>query len=111
MGGGYSGKFAGTAGAIGANKEYQSSLFDDVPVRSKGNVISIGGAGGGTLKEKMKKCVCCKEGTIPVGIDGAICPVCGWIDDEVQNKYPESMNGKNSMCLKDAKVAFKSRVT
>ena len=107
MGGGYSGKFIGTAGAIGANKNYQSSLFDVEPVRTKTNVVSIGGAGGGVSAIRMKRCRCCEKPTLPMDSEHEICPLCGWIDDKFQNTHPDSPNGKNLISLNEARVAYK----
>lgn len=110
MGAGYSGKFAGTEGAIGEYQNYQSTFFDKLPVRTKLTEIGIGVVGGVSVDTKIrkKKCFCCGEYTIPYRTENEICPVCGWIDDAYQNKHPDSLNGKNSLSLKEAREMYRS---
>ena len=36
-----------------------------------------------------------------------LCPVCGWTDDAVQEKYPEWENCANDMSLNEARKAYK----
>ena len=104
MGGGYSNKFSGTEGAIGVQQNYQSTFFDKFPVRTK-----LAGMGGVDLSTRMKKCSCCGENTIPVGTEYLVCPICGWIDDSYQNKHPDSLNGQNTITLKDARKIYKRK--
>ena len=57
---------------------------------------------------KNKKCACCGEYSLPAESVFAICPVCGWEDDEVQNENPSLQGGANEMSLEEAKQAFRS---
>lgn len=108
MGGGYSGKFAGTAGAIGANKNYQHSLFDKVAVRSKMDGITVGPTAGGSIAiaTKIKPCFCCGAFSLPAISEYEVCDICGWIDDPYQNKHPDSTNGRNPISLNDAREQY-----
>jgi len=53
MGGGYSGKFAGTAGAIGEKYIHQLSFSDKLPVRMKLGAVGNGIGGGSTDSEPV----------------------------------------------------------
>ena len=65
------------------------------------------GIGGGSKSPLLlKKCACCGEYTIPVNTQYETCPVCGWIDDKKQNSHPDSVSGRNPMCLKEARKIF-----
>ncbi len=57
----------------------------------------------------LKKCACCGEYTLPVNIEYAVCSICGWIDDKYQNTHPDSLNGKNSLTLNQAKDIYKTK--
>jgi hypothetical protein len=63
----------------------------------------------GASRQVLKKCVCCGEYTIPVGSTYGLCSNCGWIDDPYQNHNPESLNGKNSVSLTQARENYKKR--
>ena len=39
--------------------------------------------------------------------DSHMCPVCGWMDDCVQEKYPDWANCQNDMSLNEARKAWK----
>ncbi len=109
MGGGYSNQFVGTAGAIGENRDYQMSLLEAVPVRSKPKGIEVGAiVGGGVVvtAHKLKLCFCCGNYSLPIGTVNEICLICGWIDDEFQNKHPDSASGRNAISLNEARARF-----
>ena len=111
MGGGYSGKFTGTEGAIGEQKTYQSTFFDKFPARTKlaETGVGAGGAGELDLPIRKKKCFCCGEYTIPIETEGEVCPICGWIDDPYQNRHLDSLDGKNTISLKEAREIYKCK--
>ena len=52
---------------------------------------------------QLKKCHCCENKTLPINSQFAQCPLCGWIDDDYQNKHPGSNQGMNDLSLTDAK--------
>jgi hypothetical protein len=54
-----------------------------------------------------KRCACCGEFTIPVDTEYVKCYICGWIDDEFQNKSIFSTEGKNEICLNEARVLYR----
>lgn len=62
--------------------------------------------GGKNTLILYKKCVCCSNYTIPVNEEYFLCPICGWIDDLYQNINPNSLKGKNSICLNEAKMKY-----
>lgn len=72
-------------------------------IRSKGN---NGIGGNGVIP--LKKCACCEEYTLPVNEQYAICSICGWIDDLMQNKNPDSEEGMNEICLNKARYNWKN---
>lgn len=111
MGGGYSGNFSGTTGAIGDRQYYQVAILDELPVRTKANGISVGAAGGGgvVLETRMRRCFCCEEYTILLGTENEICPICGWIDDPYQNVHPDSLDGKNPLSLNKARQQYSEK--
>lgn len=58
------------------------------------------------LTEKMRKCDCCGELSIPVGSRFMICRVCGWQDDPEQKANPYLKNRSNKMSLQEARRAL-----
>lgn len=110
MGGGYSIKFFGTQGSTGEYQHYQFSLFETLPVRTKTNESGVDTPEykNSLLKAKMKPCACCGEYTIPVESQDAICPICGWFDDDFQNTHPNSSNGLNPITLNEARKKYRS---
>lgn len=116
MGGGYSGNFSGTTGAVGEKQNYQSALLDKFPVRTKVTAASaggigagIGGAGSEYLMIRRKKCSCCGEKSIPARTEYTVCPICGWIDDPYQNRHLDSLDGKNAISLEEAREIYKRK--
>ncbi len=66
--------------------------------------------GDGASPNLFKRCACCEEYSIPIGKLGYICPICGWIDDSYQNIHSESLNGRNNICLTEAKINYFNNV-
>lgn len=84
---------------------------DITRIRGKADAIRASmdfssGAGGITLT-KRKQCYCCGEYTILKETEYETCPICGWIDDEFQNTHPDSLAGRNPVCLNDARDAYR----
>lgn len=52
-------------------------------------------------------CPVCKRNLFPCHNSFKECPVCGWTDDAVQEKYPEWGNCANDMSLNEARKAYK----
>jgi rubrerythrin len=69
------------------------------------------GHAGKEIKETIAfiTCACCGEYTIPINSEYEICPVCGWIADPYQNAHPDSTEGKNSICLHEARKMHQTR--
>ena len=59
------------------------------------------------MKERHP-CVCCGAHTLrePGGGSDAICPLCGWQDDAVQNADPHETAGPNDQTLSEARRAL-----
>ena len=55
-------------------------------------------------------CPCCSNFTLPSSEKSGLhsCPVCGWIDDEIQFSDPNLRPGANYLSLNEAKELFKS---
>lgn len=49
-------------------------------------------------------CACCEKGV--VGFFD-ICKICGWQNDDLQNREPDFDGGANEMSLNEAKQAYK----
>jgi len=64
------------------------------------------GDGGSSSAQLFKKCACCREYTITVGTEYETCIICGWIDDPIQNKNSDSIYGKNSLSLVEARIIY-----
>jgi hypothetical protein len=62
--------------------------------------------GGPTSSVLKRKCACCGELTITIGSKFETCPNCGWIDDPYQNKYPNSLRGRNPITLAQARKGY-----
>lgn len=56
--------------------------------------------------ELYRRCYCCEDYTIPLSSIDLTCPVCGWIDDEYQNKNPDSLKGMNEVSLNEARERY-----
>jgi hypothetical protein len=65
-------------------------------------------SGGGGVATIMKQCFCCEEYSIPAGTEYEVCPICGWIDDKYQNRHLDSLDGKNSNSLNEAREKYRS---
>ena len=55
-------------------------------------------------------CLCCGCWTLEEAPPGtfAICPVCGWEDDNVQAADPTYAGGANTMSLEQARASFRT---
>lgn len=73
---------------------------------SRNLMTESGSAGGGAALPIFKKCVCCREYTIPFGTNYSICSNCGWVDDPYQNRHPDSLKGANMITLSQARKAY-----
>ena len=47
----------------------------------------------------LKKCACCRKYTLFAYSHYEKCPICGWIDDPLQNQNIYFEEGKNPICL------------
>ena len=61
------------------------------------------------VQNRLRKCACCGEYTIPVNTRYVVCPNCGWVDDENQNNNPDSIDGKNPISLIQARANYLGR--
>lgn len=60
--------------------------------------------GSGVSSQAMrKKCACCLQYSLPAFSEYEQCPICGWIDDPIQNSDHTSTSGCNSISLQDAR--------
>ncbi|MFA5577641.1 MAG: CPCC family cysteine-rich protein [Tissierellaceae bacterium] len=67
--------------------------------------------GGGIIGESgFKECMCCENRTIPINSANHRCPVCGWIDDEYQNKNLDSLDGPNVTSLRKARLIWGRKI-
>jgi len=71
-------------------------------------IIEAGEGGNSSSPMLLKKCVCCREYSIPINKEHEICPICGWVDDKFQNNHPNSLEGKNAITLSQAKKSYKN---
>lgn len=56
-----------------------------------------------------KKCACCLHRSLPADILYAQCPVCGWIDDPLQNANPDLVEGRNPISLREAQKRWREQ--
>lgn len=92
-----------------ANAQRQNQIFDIIQKSSKlREKISEakGIEGNSTATQFLKKCVCCREYTLPFPSEYEVCLICGWINDEVQNQHPDSLRGKNPISLRKAQEIY-----
>lgn len=61
------------------------------------------------VQHAYRKCACCGEYVIPLGIDYQTCIICGWIDDDYQNRNPDATEGKNTISLNEARRIYFSK--
>lgn len=74
--------------------------------------ISGLGAGSGTahsLRSAMKRCACCRNYSVPAFSQYETCPICGWIDDPLQNRNPELETGANPLSLNEARLRWREK--
>ena len=57
-------------------------------------------------ESRFKECMCCGNRTIPINSVNHRCLVCGWIDDEYQNKNLDSLDGPNDISLRKARLRW-----
>jgi hypothetical protein len=82
--------------------------------KTKGNIgikNALGSSVGASLLGQagdiaLKKCMCCGQKTLSKGSVSEICPICGWQDDEYQNRHPDYSGGSNHISLNEAKAAW-----
>ncbi len=55
----------------------------------------------------MRKCCsCCGEFTLSKGLDGEICPICGWVKDSNQEANPRRLDGRNKKSLAESRNIY-----
>lgn len=99
---------------ITLDDELEKQSIQDIikkSIMNRKELLSLEGIGNGSVPSSttLKKCACCGEYTLPVNIEYAVCSICGWIDDKYQNTHPDSLNGKNSLTLNQAKGIYKTQ--
>jgi rRNA maturation protein Nop10 len=88
----------------------QHTISDIIEKSAAQRAAMVGsGIGGGASLRLLKKCACCGEYTIPIGSMFEECSNCGWIDDEYQNNHPDSLDGKNTISLLQAKSIYHTK--
>jgi len=83
-------------------------IKDKVSLIMESSDFSFGRGGISTTEHRF--CACCEEYIIPIDIVNAECPICGWIDDDFQNKRPNSLRGKNNVSLNDSRKSYFGRI-
>jgi hypothetical protein len=83
-----------------------SGIIDDSKRIREALIGKAGISSGSGLPQLLKKCACCGEYTIPARTTYELCSNCGWIDDPHQNHNPESLNGKNTVSLTQARKNY-----
>lgn len=69
-----------------------------------------GSSGGSTLNKALtKKCACCLHRSLPANTQYATCPICGWIDDPLQNANPDLVEGRNPISLREAQKRWQEQ--
>ena len=53
----------------------------------------------------IERCACCGYKTVKEEYD--ICPVCGWEQDNVQERFIGLRGGANKLCLAEARELFR----
>ncbi len=90
----------------------QVALFNEIAeIRKTANSIrdlmdGMSGFGEGKAVQHKKQCYCCEEYSLPVKSEYKKCKVCGWIDDPYQNQHPDSLLGKNTITLTEARKRY-----
>ena len=80
--------------------------------RKRGMQGSEGGSGAlaqGNAPISLKKCACCLHRSLPAGTQYTTCPICGWIDDPIQNANPDLEIGHNPISLREAQKRWQER--
>lgn len=55
------------------------------------------------IEDEMVNCACCGRQTVTKYLVNGTCPVCGWIDDDLQNQNLDMKDGANTVTLNEAK--------
>ncbi|MCC6999332.1 MAG: hypothetical protein IT370_32265 [Deltaproteobacteria bacterium] len=86
-------------------KEGSTRLEDHVQTQGRYEVLARSDR---RWKVNAYPCPCCDYSTLPEPPPGtfAICPICGWEDDNVQFDDPTSDGGANPISLNQARSSF-----
>ena len=57
-------------------------------------------------QDMRKRCACCMQYSLHAFTNYEQCPVCGWIDDPIQNSDVTSTSGKNPISLEQARKTW-----
>ena len=60
-------------------------------------------SGGISGQDMRKRCACCMQYSLHAFTNYEQCPICGWIDDPMQNRDTTSTAGKNPVSLEQAR--------
>jgi len=87
------------------DKKEINEIIERAEKMRKGDII-----GGDFIgQQKLKKCACCENYTIPVNTVNYRCPICSWIDNHHQNNNPDSLDGPNNITLREARLRWQIR--
>jgi len=87
-------------------EERHFKVKEKIRKQESGKGVGSSGGGGKSLAKILKKCACCHNYSLHIGIEYEECLICGWIDDKYQNKHPDSTEGKNPLSLNEHKTQY-----